>query len=47
VRVGREITQRLLAGATRAELAAAGVGWVLVEGPDEPLDLPWPTRIQT
>lgn len=37
---GRAVTQLLLDGASADELAAAGVGWVVVEGAGEPLDLP-------
>lgn len=37
---GREATRLLVDGASRAELADAGIGWVVVEGASEPLDLP-------
>ncbi|MEZ0339022.1 hypothetical protein ACAG25_03455 [Mycobacterium sp. pV006] len=36
----REIQQLLTSGAGRDELAAAGVGWVVVQGPGPELDLP-------
>ncbi len=36
----RRVQERLLAGADRAELAALGVGWVVVEGGHAPLPLP-------
>ncbi len=36
----REIQQLLISGADREQLAAAGVGWVVVEGPDPGLALP-------
>ncbi|MGU3498267.1 hypothetical protein [Mycobacterium sp. C31M] len=38
--MGRAITQMVLLGATQQELADVGVGWVVVEGAGEPLDLP-------
>ncbi len=37
---GREATRLLLDGASRDELAEAGIGWVVVEGGAAPLDLP-------
>lgn len=36
----REIQRLLVSGADRGQLAAAGVGWVVVEGPDPGLALP-------
>ncbi|MGW0162279.1 hypothetical protein ACWDUN_23480 [Mycobacterium sp. NPDC003323] len=36
----RAVTALLAAGASRPELAAAGVGWVVVHGSGAPLDLP-------
>lgn len=38
--MGRAVTQMLLLGATRQELADVGVGWVVAEGSGDPLDLP-------